>query len=59
MWKLDGRTVLVTGASGGIGAATVRYLVRAGADVIASGQHLSKHSMRLRPKPDPASYRST
>jgi NAD(P)-dependent dehydrogenase (short-subunit alcohol dehydrogenase family) len=38
MWKLDGRTVLVTGASGGIGAATVRCLVRAGADVIASGR---------------------
>jgi L-xylulose reductase len=38
MWKLDGRTVLVTGASGGIGTATVRCLVRAGADVIASGR---------------------
>ena len=40
MWRLDGRTVLVTGASGGIGAATVRHLVRAGADVIASGRSL-------------------
>ena len=38
MWKLDGRTVLVTGASGGIGGATVRRLVEAGADVIASGR---------------------
>jgi NAD(P)-dependent dehydrogenase (short-subunit alcohol dehydrogenase family) len=35
---LDGRTVLVTGASGGIGGATVRQLVAAGADVIASGR---------------------
>jgi len=40
MWRLDGRTVLVTGASGAIGAATVRHLVRAGADVIASGRSI-------------------
>ncbi len=38
MWGLDGRTVLVTGASGGIGGATVRHLVAAGATVIASGR---------------------
>lgn len=38
MWGLDTRTVLVTGASGGIGAATVRQLVAAGADVIAAGR---------------------
>ncbi len=38
MWGLDGRTILVTGASGGIGGATVRQLVAAGADVIASGR---------------------
>jgi L-xylulose reductase len=38
MWGLDGRTILVTGASGGIGGATVRHLVRVGADVIASGR---------------------
>ncbi len=38
MWKLDGRTILVTGASGGIGGATVRRLIEAGADVIASGR---------------------
>ena len=34
----NGRTILVTGASGGIGGATVRRLVRAGADVIAAGR---------------------
>lgn len=38
MPDLNGRTVLVTGASGGIGTATVRHLVAAGADVIASGR---------------------
>lgn len=35
---LDGRTILVTGASGGIGGATVRHLLAAGADVIAGGR---------------------
>ncbi len=38
MWGLDGRTVLVTGASGGLGGATVRQLVAAGAEVVASGR---------------------
>jgi L-xylulose reductase len=39
MWGLDGKLVLVTGASGGIGGETVRQLVAAGADVIASGRN--------------------
>jgi L-xylulose reductase len=38
MIDFNGRIVLVTGASGGIGGATVRHLVDAGADVIASGR---------------------
>ena len=38
MAGFDGRTILVTGASGGIGGATVRQLRAAGADVIASGR---------------------
>jgi L-xylulose reductase len=38
MADFHGRPVLVTGASGGIGGATVRHLVAAGADVIASGR---------------------
>jgi len=38
MTNFNGRTILVTGATGGIGGATVRHLVDAGADVIASGQ---------------------
>ena len=39
MWGLDGKPVLMTGASGGIGGETVRQLVAAGADVIASGRN--------------------
>jgi NAD(P)-dependent dehydrogenase (short-subunit alcohol dehydrogenase family) len=38
MTDFNGRTVLVTGATGGIGGAVVRQLVAAGADVIASGR---------------------
>lgn len=38
MTGFNGRTILVTGASGGIGGATVRHLVDAGADVIAAGR---------------------
>jgi NAD(P)-dependent dehydrogenase (short-subunit alcohol dehydrogenase family) len=38
MTDFNGRTILVTGASGGIGGATVRQLQEAGADVIASGR---------------------
>jgi len=38
MTDFNGRPILVTGASGGIGGATVRHLVGAGADVIASGR---------------------
>jgi L-xylulose reductase len=38
MGDFNGRTVLVTGASGGIGSAIVRQLIDAGADVVASGR---------------------
>lgn len=40
MTDFNGRTILVTGASGGIGGATVRHLVAAGAEVIASGRNV-------------------
>ncbi|WP_219726567.1 SDR family oxidoreductase [Arthrobacter sp. AFG20] len=40
MTDFNGRTILVTGASGGIGAATVRQLTSAGAKVIASARTL-------------------
>lgn len=40
MTDFNGRTILVTGASGGIGGATVRHLVARGADVIASGRSM-------------------
>jgi NAD(P)-dependent dehydrogenase (short-subunit alcohol dehydrogenase family) len=38
MANFNGRTILVTGASGGIGGATVRRLMAEGADAIASGR---------------------
>lgn len=44
MHKLEGKTILVTGASGGIGAATVRKLVEEGAIVIAGGRDQEKLS---------------
>ncbi|MBB3950767.1 SDR family oxidoreductase [Aureimonas jatrophae] len=39
MTDFNRRTILVTGASGGIGGATVRQLVAANADVVASGRN--------------------
>lgn len=42
MASYDKGPILVTGASGGIGAATVRHLVAAGAEVIASGRDEAK-----------------
>jgi L-xylulose reductase len=38
MTDFGGRTILVTGAGGGIGGATVRKLVSRGADVVAAGR---------------------
>jgi L-xylulose reductase len=38
MTDFQGRRILVTGGSGGIGGATVRHLVRANAQVIAAGR---------------------
>jgi NAD(P)-dependent dehydrogenase (short-subunit alcohol dehydrogenase family) len=38
MTDFNGRTILVTGASGGIGGAIVRQLIKAGADVVASSR---------------------
>jgi L-xylulose reductase len=38
MTRFDGRTILVTGATGGIGEATVRRLIDDGANVIAAGR---------------------
>src|SRR5256885_8433661 len=39
MTNFNGRPVLVTGASGAIGGATVRLLVERGAEVIVSSRH--------------------
>jgi len=41
---LKSRTVLVTGATGGIGAATVRLLMKEGANTIAAGRNQSQLS---------------
>lgn len=41
MTDFQGRKILVTGGSGGIGGATVRHLVRANAEVIAAGRSRS------------------
>ena len=54
----NGRTVLVTGASGGIGGATVRQLAAAGADVIASGRSPARWH-RSAMKPERSRWRST
>ncbi len=44
MTDFNGRTILVTGASGGIGGATVRQLTTAGAKVIAAARTLDSLS---------------
>jgi len=40
--RLDGRVVVVTGASSGVGLATTRYLVAEGARVVASARDLDR-----------------
>jgi 3-oxoacyl-[acyl-carrier protein] reductase len=44
MFKLDGQTALVTGATGGIGVAIVDILHKAGAKIIATGTNETKLS---------------
>ena len=55
---LENRPILVTGAYGGIGAATVRLLRGEGADVIASGRN-EEALLKLKPKPVVAHYSLT
>ena len=42
MFRLDGKTALVTGASGGIGAAIARALHAQGAKVVLSGTRVER-----------------
>ena len=53
----DKGPILVTGASGGIGSATVRQLRAAGADVIASGRNVDQLDA-LASRPVVARFRS-
>ena len=55
----DKGPILVTGASGGIGAATVRQLVAAGAEVIASGRNVERARGARRRRPAAARCPST
>jgi len=46
---LSGKTVLVTGASAGIGRATVMALAQAGAKILATGRRLAQlHALKRR-----------
>lgn len=51
--QLDGRAVVVTGASSGVGLATTRYLLGEGADVIAAARDLTRlrHATAALPGP--------
>lgn len=42
IFRLNGKTALVTGGSGGIGSAIVRMLYDAGADIVVSGTNVQK-----------------
>jgi NAD(P)-dependent dehydrogenase (short-subunit alcohol dehydrogenase family) len=53
--QLDGRVVVVTGASSGVGLATTRYLVQEGARVVASARDLSRLRQAVGDLPGPGS----
>jgi len=42
MFQLDGKTVLITGASSGIGASLVKVAAKAGADVVAAARRVDR-----------------
>jgi 3alpha(or 20beta)-hydroxysteroid dehydrogenase len=56
MALLDGKTAIITGAAGGIGAATARLMVERGASVLLADINLSRRERLPRKSIEPAAY---
>lgn len=47
-WRLRGRTVMITGATGGIGLAVARTLAREGANLVLTGRNVARGEEAIR-----------